>query len=288
MINKIKFFVVMLFISLTTVDGQDITISLYRGVGGVPNSYSYQLDSAIDSVKSFTGIADSIEQYKILKIDLQQEQGLFERQLKRQLSEDDSANIKNLNTNSLSKKTTKHQLHVLSGFTCQSNKQIAIVDANMNYDFSDDILIDFNDSYASNSNRNVLVNYEFSNNGIFISTFLAELKPFSKQLIEMYQNENEDKNARYYLTLICNEHRKGTFELSNKRYNIFINSGAFQFGAFNKYDFVIQEYGKSVTSVDYSYKNTLSQNDNILIDGVYFKPIVSALGNSLILKRIKK
>lgn len=196
------------------------------------------------------------------------------------MTRQDSVTFRKIDTKTLSTTKTKHTLHFLSCFNADSSARTVIIDANMNYDFSDDIPI----FLGKTSGESVcMINYEYYDKQIYQMNVILRLRPLPI-LFQTLAEEDNDYDAKHSLIIDIFEHRQATFLFEGKTYNISIASGGLEYGRFNKYDLSIRTKGNSTYLNEKAYKG----GSTIPVGNAFFSTSVDMKGEKLILKKVEK
>lgn len=239
------------------------------------------------------GIPPFVEDYELLVFDFQPFQGMYERFLDKNMSKKDSLFIKNANTKNLSNKKTKHFVAVFSGF--HNSKRIIILDANNNYDFSDDKIFEFsksdkvldNDLQDNLINNEICLEYEyFENNQLRQHCFNVEIEP-ETPILNFSNFRTNTRKEKLAVIVRNNEHRATKVKLNGYEMDIYISSFLAEPGSYKDISFT---FNKPELGIDQNnkIKKTYTQDSIVNIGGSFYKFSCNAIGDTLTILKVNQ
>jgi hypothetical protein len=129
--------IIFVFKNVFCLGQKDINIKLNFSEGSYPLALSLWIEGKVSfDMSYFKGVPDSIKTKRILYLDLNDLQGVFDRYIKGKMRKNDYDLMKAIDTSEFSKTSIRHGIFILSGF--YKGDKIIISDSNNNGDFSDD------------------------------------------------------------------------------------------------------------------------------------------------------
>lgn len=241
-----------------------------------------------DASRHFTGLPASLKVKMIKQIEFQPAQSLFECYLRYWPNIPATALTSELarykvDTMQLSRKPIKHMVYLVTGID-DLGRRVIIVDANNNYDFSDDKIAVYDSAFLKKSYREIEssvennpVHFQYVSNGkVYDRTCNLKFTPVDRAFT--YRDPLEEKLKVLGNT---NEIMQGSFSAGSNKYTFYALSGnrnVIVYDSLTTLVKIIEKDGKGNVTANQQYRI----GDTVLLDTKrYLLRGISELGDSL-------
>ncbi|MBV6440822.1 MAG: Thiol-disulfide oxidoreductase ResA [Saprospiraceae bacterium] len=267
-----------------TLDHSAFATDLY--IGGYPISTSFVISTIPKSLPALKGVPDTFNNYFIFKFPLHWEQSLYENFKNGYADELDSIRLYQfIDTSLLSEKATKNSIFIISNLDKKGIKQI-IVDANNNFDFSDDIMYTFEpsvkykkDIFDNLAGNEAIISFEYYDGKKTVKrNLLVEVRGFSPDVIVNPRNPS----GNHYVIIAIIEHRQFSCILNDTRVYGYISLKLGEECNYSNYALIMSGSPVDIRQKPLKY---LTKDSIININNMKYKAIVNLKGDKIIFKR---
>jgi thiol-disulfide isomerase/thioredoxin len=286
--------IIFVFKNVFCLGQKDINIKLNFSEGSYPLALSLWIEGKVSfDMSYFKGVPDSIKTKRILYLDLNDLQGVFDRYIKGKMRKNDYDLMKAIDTSEFSKTSIRHGIFILSGF--YKGDKIIISDSNNNGDFSDDKSFTFlKTNYKTKENFHLL-------DSKYLTTFRYDFfekkqqKVVSKYIkVELLANNPftySGKNAKdtefdFFVRLA--ENRKAQISINGKCYELIVSAAP---GSLDDYEY---DYGLYIDTCNYNFnrkynsEEIIHKNQKFKMGEYYYQATINRFGDSINLKNYGK